>query len=369
MITRIEIENFKSIKSINIELKELNILIGANGAGKSNFINFFELLNNIYNQNLISYTSSKGGADNLLYYGAKESSYIYGKIFFENRNYYKFNLKPTSDNNFYIDYETNGFHKNYSNKFDSPNWHEETWVRGKFESQLKDGQAIRYQYFKEHFNLFKVFHFHDTSDSAKIKKSCKIDDNSYLKEDASNLAAFLYLLLIKYPANLKLIEKLIKSVAPFFKEFDLKPLALNPEMIKLEWKEEGADTYFDASNFSDGTLRFICLATLLLQPKLPKTIIIDEPEIGLHPFAINKLAGLIKSAANKTQIIISTQSISLLENFEVNDIIVTDRANKQLYNDYQNLNLENGWKIIHWANFGRRMSLEGDLNEKSNYYC
>jgi predicted ATPase len=329
MITRIEIENFKSIKSIDIKLNKLNILIGANGAGKSNFINFFELLYNIYNQNLQTYTSSKGGADNLLNYGSKESSNMNGKIYFDNTNYYKFNLKPTSDNNFYFDYETNGFNKNYSNKSIDPVWNEDTWTRGKSESQLKIGQTQRYKYFKAHFNRFKVFHFHDTSDSSKMKKSCKIDDNSYFKEDASNLAAFLYFLSIKYPANLKLIEKVIKSVAPFFKVFDLKPMALNPEMIKLEWKEEGADTYFDASNFSDGTLRFICLTTLLLQPNLPKTIIIDEPELGLHPFAINKLAGLIKSASNKTQIIISTQSINLLENFEVNDIIVTNRQNKQ----------------------------------------
>lgn len=329
MIRKIIIKNYKSIYDVEIELTSLNVLIGANGAGKSNFISFFEFLNNIYNQNLQSYCTANGGAENILYYGSKESNSIFCRIFFEDINFYEFRLLPSQTNNFYFDYETTGFNRNYRDKTKMPDWHSESWIRGKIESILKDGGKTRYIYFISHFNSYKVFHFHDTSKTARVKKNCNIDDNSFLREDASNLAAYLYLLKEKYPNNYKLIERTVKSVAPFFKEFDLKPLALNPNSIKLEWKEEGSDIYFDANNFSDGTLRFICLTTLLLQPNLPKTIIIDEPELGLHPFAVNKLAGLIKSASKKTQIIISTQSINLLENFGVGDVIVVDRDEKQ----------------------------------------
>ena len=86
--------------------------------------------------------------------------------------------------------------------------------------------------------------------------------------------------------------------------------------------------YMDATNLSDGTLRFIALTTLLLQPDPPQTIIVDEPELGLHPAAINMLAGLIKkAAANRIQVIIATQSVNLVNCFEPEDILVSDREN------------------------------------------
>lgn len=150
-----------------------------------------------------------------------------------------------------------------------------------------------------------------------------------MRENGDNLAAFLYLLQEKHPATFKVIEATIRSIAPFFKSFDLKPDRLNSEYIQLEWKEQGSDMYFNAHNLSDGTLRMICLVTLLLQPDLPKTIIIDEPELGLHPFAINKLAGLMRSASTKSQIIVSTQSVGLIDNFSPEDIIVVDRKEGQ----------------------------------------
>ena len=143
------------------------------------------------------------------------------------------------------------------------------------------------------------------------------------------MAAFLYKIKDTNPKHFKIIEFTIRSVAPFFERFDLKPDSKNPEMIFLNWLEKGSDDYFNAHNFSDGTLRFIALSTLLLQPVLPKTIILDEPELGLHPFAIAKLAGMIKKASTNSQIILSTQSVNLVDHFSANDIIVVNREDNQ----------------------------------------
>jgi predicted ATPase len=329
MISKIIIENYKSIQFLEIELKALNILIGANGAGKSNFISFFELLNRIYFQDLQTYIAENNGAENILYYGSKVSDYLLSRIIFDNTNHYTFKLKPDIANSLYFVFEKDGFNKNFEKPDSGPDWSVEELKGGKKESVLKDGNSRRLSYIKSYFNSYKVFHFHDTSNTAKVKKNCRIDDNSYLREDAGNLAAYLYLLQNRNPDSYKIIVNIIKSVAPYFKDFDLKPLELSPDYIKLEWREVGSDKYFDASNLSDGTLRFICIATLLLQPKLPKTIIIDEPELGLHPFAIGKLAGLIKSASKNSQIIISTQSVNLIENFNIEDIVVVNREKKQ----------------------------------------
>jgi len=176
---------------------------------------------------------------------------------------------------------------------------------------------------------WKVYHFHDTSENARIKQTNKINDNAYLKPDAANLAAFLYLLKETQRYSYERIIKVIQLAAPFFDDFVLRPSPLNPENIQLEWREKNDDGYFNASSLSDGTLRFICLATLLLQPELPATILIDEPELGLHPYAITLLAGLLESASIKSQIIISTQSVPLVNHFSPENIIVVDRKDNQ----------------------------------------
>ncbi len=175
---------------------------------------------------------------------------------------------------------------------------------------------------------WKLYHFHDTGDSAMVKQRHGISDNRYLRQDASNLAAFLYLLKHHFPIYYQRIVKTIQLIAPFFGDFDLHPQLDNAEQIELEWTEKNADIPFKAYHLSDGTLRFICLATLLLQPEeyIPDLILIDEPELGLHPYAIKVLASLLKTASKTKQIIISTQSIALLDEFEPEDVIVADRA-------------------------------------------
>ncbi len=172
------------------------------------------------------------------------------------------------------------------------------------------------------------YHIHDTSDSAGIKQRHGINDNAYLRSDARNLAAFLYLLKEQHPTHYQRIVKTIRLVAPFFGDFLLRPQPDNKDQIELEWVENGADIPFKAHHLSDGTLRFICLATVLMQPQdlQPETILIDEPELGLHPFAIKLLASILRATSKKRQVIVSTQSPDLLNEFEAEDVIVADRG-------------------------------------------
>jgi predicted ATPase len=115
-------------------------------------------------------------------------------------------------------------------------------------------------------------------------------------------------------------------VAPFLRDFKLRPKKSNgDEIIELEWEQTDSDYPFHASQLSDGTLRFIALATALLQPKPPATVLIDEPELGLHPQALEVLANLILQAQSRTQLIVSTQSAPLLNAFEPEQIVVIDR--------------------------------------------
>lgn len=320
MLQQIRIEGFKSIKAMDLELSPINILIGSNGVGKSNFISFFKLVNNIYEQRLQQY-SMRSGVDNLLHYGRKTTSEIKGYLKFDN-NAYSFKLSPTENDTLYISDESPYSSTQLGLFSDSQNIKE---------SIVKETSMMHDKYLSEQLESYKIYHFHDTSISAPLRSKANVNDNRYLREDGANLASYLYYLQEKHPKNFKRIERVIQSVVPFFERFNLSPSSLDEEKIMLEWTEkEHPETYFNANHLSDGSLRFIALVTLLMQSELPKVIIIDEPELGLHPSAINKLSGLIKSAAAKDcQIIVSTQSVTLLNNFDADDIITVDKEDNQ----------------------------------------
>lgn len=327
-IHSIKIQNFKSIRETdNILIKPLNVLIGPNGAGKSNFISFFKFLNRLYEQGLQLYISQNGRAENFLYFGRKGSDFLAGIIVFDNnwKNEYAFKMVPDQSGTLIFAEEWSNFKKPDSKTKNRSN----IGIVGNPESVLKDDDGFRNRYLRSQFRGFELFHFHDTSFNSKLKQPNIAQDYASLREDGGNLAAFLYRLQESDQQYFKIIVRVIQSIAPFFQEFYLKPDEINKQQIFLRWKEKGSDQLFTAHNLSDGTLRMICLTTLLMQPELPSAIIIDEPELGLHPFAIQKLAAMLKSASVKTQIIVSTQSINLVDQFTADDVIVVERENNQ----------------------------------------
>lgn len=330
MIERIIINNYKSIQNADIRLNKLNILIGSNGVGKSNFISFFELIKALLNKRLGSFILNRGGFERFLYQGSKHSTHISSLIDFSNTNAFFFQLNPAIGNKAYIEYTGDYFNyqKDTSKEYHSQ-WNKTMWDNAVEESGILDSPRWRAGYLRNYLKSFEVYHFHDTSISSPMRNECEIGDNEFLRHDASNLAAYLYMLQHNEVNNYKLIEGVIRSIAPYFHKFKLRE---NPNLkgkISLEWEEKESDAYLDANSFSDGTLRFIALATLLLQSNLPDTIIIDEPELGLHPAAINKFAELVRRAALKKQIILATQSVNLVNCFEPDDIIVVDRKDNQ----------------------------------------
>ena len=171
-----------------------------------------------------------------------------------------------------------------------------------------------------------MYHFHDTSDTAAMRRTGSVRDNERLRPDGGNLAAFLFHLREEEKDTYDLIVDTVRLAAPFLRDFKLRPKKSNgDEIIELEWEQKDSDYPFHASQLSDGTLRFIALATALLQPNPPATVLIDEPELGLHPQALDILANLILQAQNRTQLIVSTQSAPLLNAFEPDQIVVIDR--------------------------------------------
>jgi predicted ATPase len=329
-LEKLTVKNFKSIREQTLTLGKLNVFIGANGAGKSNLIEVFRFLREIVNQNLASYTGIKGGADKLLYFGRKRSP---GMRFFlefgeaNTSNAYSIELLGTDEDSFIISNETTYYHER--DKYPQPYNHAVSSSFSSRESALKADNHISARQVMSDLDSYRVYHFHDTSDTAAVKGIGELEDNRYLRPQAENLAAFLYWMQQKQTGHFANIQDTVRQIAPFFEEFQLSPSKLNENRIRLEWKEKGSDAYFNASSLSDGTLRFLCLSTLLLQPTLPKVVLLDEPELGLHPAAITLLADLLSSAATRTQVIVATQSVTLVNQFEPDSVWAVDRQDAQ----------------------------------------
>ncbi len=325
-LKEIKISGYKSLGTdthpVNLKLDNLNIIIGANGAGKSNFISFFQMLANMMTGALQIYVGKNGSAESLLQFGSKKTKMISASLIFENKNFtdiYEFSLvKAINDTLIFAEEAIWSGNR----KFDLCSGQKESFLLTDAASHTNE-RVVR-----TILSGCKTFQFHDTSSEAHIRNAANIDNNRFLMSDGGNVAAYLYMLKIKYRQYYNRIVDHVRYVMPSFQDFFLEPQILNPQWIKLQWLEKGNNEYvFGPEHFSDGTLRFIALATLLLQPPelLPQVIFVDEPELGLHPQAVDILASMVQKAAERTQVILATQSPRLLDSFDYSNIIVAEK--------------------------------------------
>ncbi len=376
MLRQLELSGFKSIKQATIDLKPINVLIGANGAGKSNLVSFFEMFQHMLRMQLELYLRKQGYANNLLHYGLKTTSEMSSLLNIETKSgKLDLDIRLISSLDGMLTFSKAkttfkagelgiGISYDYSpsNEVDFYNafyaWDEE----GALESQKTDDETVnafidslKAQVNQENVDEFTllscethsflentaVYHFHDTSLQSRLRQPTEISFNRFLANDGGNLASVLYKLKIAKPPYYQRILKVIQQIAPFFNDFVLEPEQDNTEYIKLRWRSQHSDIEFGAHQLSDGTLRAMALITVLLQPeeKLSGLIVIDEPELGLHPYALSTIIGLAKAATDYgSQVILATQSTTLLDHFEPEDIIVVEQNDGE--SSFKRLNSE-----------------------------
>ena len=347
-LEKITVQGFKSIRSLeNFALdQELNILIGANGAGKSNFVEFFRVLRAMLERRLQTHITQAGAADGYFHHGIKFTKEIRTDLKF-GYNRHAVTWTSTADNKLmiaseiaqYIGPNTNGIeHLVTSGALESGLYDQ----REKKAYDAKSKGPIGYVY--DALSAWQVYHFHDTGMTAGMRRDVGLDQGTELKPDASNLAAFLYQWQNDHADSYKLLNDTIKRVAPYFDRFHLveKEGALE-NTVRLTWRQKGSDYLFQPSHFSDGTIRFICLAACLLQPTPPSTIVLDEPEIGLHPQALGLLAGIMRSASKRMQMIVATQSPVLLSEFPPQQIVTVNQVNGASVFERLNAEALNDW--------------------------
>lgn len=336
MLETVQVKGFLSIREAEIPFRALNVLIGANGSGKSNLITLFQMLNRMAVGELKNYILKAGGANTLLHYGRKQTDRMKIRIQFKRKNElanaYSCELIPTQADTLAIAQERIEFHD--QDRFSTPyklgmpgTYQESALTKPELWGDDNRDKGIA-RHVRDCLLAYRVYHFHDTSVGAWVKQFGYLHDNNFLQEDGSNLAAYLYRMREKEEQCYQRVVETVRLTNPYFGDFVLSPSQLNPEQIRLEWREKLSDTVFSPHALSDGTLRFICLATLLMQPPklMPALILLDEPELGLHPFAIRLLAEMMSTASQHTQIITATQSPLLVSWFEPEDLLVVERV-------------------------------------------
>lgn len=333
-LTKLEIKGFKSIdcdEGQEIPLGDITVLLGANGSGKSNLVSFFKMLKSMATYELQSFVG-KYDINQLLYFGPKKTQQIQFSLHFESESIhanYKVNLSYGLPDRLFLSSEKMTFVEN-----DASTPEEYTLKIGSSESRLIKEKKLNISILLGQLVQINTYQFHDTSETATMKSRGYIDDAYHLHGDAGNLAAFLRMLkeATEYTQYYNRIVRHIQQVMPQFNDFSLEPLPGNNDYVRLNWTDTSPNDYlFGPHQISDGSLRYMALTTLLLQPPklMPTMIVLDEPELGLHPSAIARLAGMIKTASINAQVVIATQSTRLVDEFGFNDIVVTERDEKK----------------------------------------
>ena len=343
-LREIHIKGYKSIDGDvgqSIRFGDVTVLLGANGSGKSNLVSLFTMLNSMRNDILNHYVG-KYGVNSLLFYGPKKTKSISFDMQFE-----------SDEGNIIYSIELshgliNLFVKNEKIKIHKKNGSQQKvfFLTDNEDKPVRKKAAGNYSRSVYNFlSGIRTYQFHDTSDTAKIKDRAYVDDAKYLRHDGGNLAAFLKMLQGHAP-YVKYYDRIIRHiqrVMPQFADFDLESIPGAENYVRLNWKDSsGSDYLLDPHQISDGSLRFMALATLLLQPPalLPKFIVLDEPELGLHPDAIEELGGFVRIAAQNTQVLLATQSTRLVDEFSPEELVIVERDEQNHCSIFKKLDTE-----------------------------
>lgn len=319
MLDQIEIRGLKSIREVALPLRSLNVMIGANGSGKSNFIGAFGLLRELVEGRLQSAVAKAGGASSLLHHGPKHTKTIELKLVY-GRTGYDVKLAQAEGDALFIERE-DCWHNGEG--FSSPDVvHLASAER---ESELRAEAAKHPGTIAAHvlgaMRSCSMHHFHDTSRTAPVKQKGDIDDNAVLRADAGNLAAFLFRLQKTDDTAYRRIVAVTRQVAPFFDDFALGGDRLAGDRIQLERLRRVLQRACAVGR--DAPLHLPRHAAPPAEPAVAHPP--RRAGAGLHPFAIAQLAAMLESASSRTQLLVGMQSVTLLNQLDPEAIVVVDR--------------------------------------------
>ena len=325
-LAQIDLNGFRSFSDLSVSIGDIAVLLGANGSGKSNVVLFFKMLNHMMTGALQNFVG-KYGASQLLFYGPKTTEALSFTLRFSSgmeEDTYGVTLSYGLPDRLFVSDEKVSYRRKgqeQTQKYSLRN--------GGGETALPEDEAPASRAIASFLSNIRAYQFHDTSETSRIRSRARLDGPRRLLSDGGNLPAFLKMLhdVDAYRLYYERIIRHIRVVMPQFRDFSLEPLPDNAEYLRLNWRDtSGGDILFGPDQLSDGSLRFMALTALLLQPPeiMPRVIVIDEPELGLHPAAVTELAGMVRMASRNAQIILATQSPRLVDEFSPQQLVVVE---------------------------------------------
>jgi predicted ATPase len=331
-IEKIRLRNILSFgdKGEEIELQPLNVLIGQNASGKSNFIDIFKLLFALTEEKMLTnFTSKSGGTSEWLWKGKKVSKTAEVKVWLELTEYFialvldsqtlyiadeYIRVKRTKKNYKRAKFSFPILSTGKSPNLKSPNLLTLNDLSTSFfhfdltKLNLEISIPEYSVYFGEPLRVFSEIATYtelQVSRKSEIRKPQLPDvPNNFLDEDASNLALVLNDLEHRGDTKDKIVSHL-KKFNPRIKDYSIRILG---GTVQLFVREEGLEKPISAMRLSDGTLRYLCLLAILCHPEPPPLICLEEPEVGLHPDILPTIAELLIDASSRTQLIVTTHS-------------------------------------------------------------
>lgn len=369
MISKITLENFFSFKHpTTIELNpDINILVGINGSGKSNFLKAIHLLQeSIVGKGLEKvFLKDWSGFDSVANFNTEEKDYIklsfefdknavqkiirQGGYQFHNNPIYEIVISRLGATSYYLKEKL--YEKGIKPDQNDYIYMEMDNAQGIISTREEGNFGIqRYSQENKHINFkstelvlrqvsdpdrfyplftlkraleeFSVYYYFDTTFNSPVRQASTYDTETKLLADGQNLVTILNNIKNNHSLYYDKIEDAIKKINPYFKDIGFAFLG---SKLYLLLREEYLAKSVSIEHVSDGTLRYLLLLSILFNPERGGLVCVDEPEISLHPDMINTISGAIKQASDNTQLIMATHSPLLLNLFDIDEIIIFEK--------------------------------------------
>jgi predicted ATPase len=342
---KLHIDGFRRLYEIDLKLKPLNVVIGANGSGKTSLLDVFLLLAASASGKLKETMSDLGGIGanitNLMAARGENERFVsfdlemgvsgykpieYGlaivpvgvgyRISGERLNQWRDNKSEP----FTHIHANDGFVRYFEPKtkkgFVRPNWDYD-----QAESALSQVPKMFQEPEEFRNRLASSTHYHvlDVSSRAPIRLPQQMRDAQLPGHDGEDLVSCLYTLRETDPDRFETIEATLRAGFPDFERLNFPPVAAGT--LAMTWKDKTSKNPFFMHQLSEGTLRFLWLATLLQSPGLTAVTMIDEPEVSLHPELLSLLADLLREASARTQLIVATHADRLIRFLKPSEVV------------------------------------------------
>ncbi len=346
---RIRVQGFRRLHDIDLPLKRLNVVIGANGCGKTSLLDVFSLLAASAAGALSETISDLSGVDailsNLIAAKGDKARFMALELAMTvpNHNPLEYRLALASRGIGYeITDETltqardrkpqpfkhidshHGQVRYYDPQPGKRGLVKPTWDYNDKETALSQVPKMFREPEEFRKRLASSTHYHvlDVGRRAPVRLPQQMKDAKLPGHDGEDLISCLYTLRETDPDRFNAIEAALQAGFPSFERLNFPPVATG--VLSMTWKDKSSNTTFAMHQLSEGSLRFLWLATLLQSPELPAVTMIDEPEVSLHPELLSLLADLLREASDRTQILVATHADRLVRFLEPGEVLTVN---------------------------------------------